>query len=77
MQYKQVHTLNGKKYVSFRKINISDITKTGKNNLAWKSRGDVEAVKLHSGISIISKIYFILPLQNNQKQNERHLMKHG
>lgn len=33
MQHKQVHILNGKRYVSFRKINIIDITKTGKNKL--------------------------------------------
>lgn len=30
----------------------------------------MEAVKLHSGIPIINKINFKVPLQNNQKHSE-------
>lgn len=70
MQYKQVPILYGKRYVSFRKINITDITKTGKNKLSWKGKGDVETVKLRSGIPVINKIYFKIPLQNNRKHSE-------
>lgn len=31
-------------YVLFRKSNITDITEIGKNELYWKSKGDVETV---------------------------------
>lgn len=38
--------------------NITDIIKISKNELCWKSKGDMESIKLHSEVSIINKRYF-------------------